>query len=153
MKKLFALLCIGASLFVGCSDGDDNGGSLTIGGVNLVGTWAITEDWYGKNERIEEVVIIKNSSIHWYEPNESWYDKWYEDYSTPLGFIFSNGYLQGCSMSDFEETGEAKCYISDGRLYIASIYNPVTIVNEDKFFFWDEDNGAYGVYERIKGFK
>lgn len=39
MKKLFALLCIGASLFVGCSDDDDDGkndGSREVISINMV---------------------------------------------------------------------------------------------------------------------
>lgn len=154
MKNLFALLLLGATLFVGCSDDEDS--SLVIDGTNLVGTWAITEDhytqYYGKSDKIEQIVVIKGESIHWYEPKDSWYDRWHEN-NMEDGFKYANGILYGCSMSDFIETGEAKCNVSDGRLYVATIYQPVTGMANDKFSVWEKDNEMYGIYERVKAFQ
>ncbi len=152
---LWAVLCC-TVLFCGCSDEDGGDGSLVIDGTNLIGTWAITEDYYtqyyGKSDRIEQIVVINGESIHWYEPKDSWYDYWRGN-SMEYGFEYVNGVLHGCSMSDFIETGEAKCNVSDGRLYVATIYQPVTGMGNDKFSVWDKDNGMYGVYERVKAFK
>ena len=167
MKRYFTLamtLCV--ILFCGCSK-DDDGGSLVIDGVNVVGTWAqIGDIWDVKDDpneiltmwqeggKIEDLIIVTaNKTLRSYSPTEQWYEKWYEgDYPWECGFVFSNGYLQDCSMSDFEEDGEVKFSVENGRVYASGVHLDLRFERND-IVTWYDDGDPTQRYKRVKGFK
>lgn len=167
MKKIIYLFLIMALfVFVGCSK-DSESSSLTINNVNIVGTWALIADigdvhddpneiltmWKDGGKIEDLVVITSNQTLRLYIPTDYWYDKWLgEEYPFVDGFVFSKGYLHGCSMSDFVEDGEAKFSIENGRVYMAGFYLDLRFEGKDIVTLYNE-NIPDQRYKRVLGFK
>lgn len=162
VAALFAVMLLGS-----CSK-EDGEGDLVINGVNVSGTWAVIGDvwddslYYDDNDevcctwqegqKVDELIVFTPTTIRMYSPTEQWYDKWYDEGTRDYGFTFSNGYMQGCSMSDFEEDGEVQFTVKDGRLYASGVHIDLRFEGNDIVTWYDEGD-AYQRYKRVKGFK
>lgn len=172
MKQYFILaaLCL-VSLLGGCTKEEEGGGRLIIDGIDATGTWAVIGSvwdntlYYDENDevcctwqegdRVEDLIVFTPTTIRGYSPTDEWYDKWYENGvypNTEKGFVFSNGYMQGCSMSDFMEYGENKFTVENGRLYVSGVHIDLRFEGND-IVTWYDANGAYERYKRVKGFR
>lgn len=151
MKKLLAILLLAALAFTGCGKNDDgesgggNGGS-TKG--NLVGLWLCTG---------------------YFESGET-YEPWAEDYHeyameltsdglytlyncVSVRFRFSNGYIYGCTKSDFDEGSAYKYTIENNVLFVSGVRQGTIAVKSNDMFYLTDDDGDTDVYSRVKGFK
>ena len=163
MKKyLYILLTICAVVFCGCSkDDDEKGGSLVIDGVNLVGTWAVEDpDEYIKPGYVDELVVFTEKDVKGYYISDDALDR-FRDEGKPWnewGFTYSNGYLYGCTMRDFDPEGPAmEIHVDGGKLYAAGFDLRVKVINEDKltyhYVFSDREDDNPVTLLRVKGFK
>ena len=159
MKKYFLALCtICALAFCGCSkDDDENGGSLKVDGVNIVGTWADTDTYNVLDDGlVDQIIVITEKSFREYYISDKKYDEW-RDAGVPSrkrGFEFKDGYLYGCSMNDFELETELELYVKDGKLYLAGIAWPYYLkFTNDAIIDIDDPNDQFVQYNRVKGFK
>ena len=158
MKKyFFAIMAICAVVFCGCSkDDDEAGGSLVIDGVNLVGTWTLQYEDNGlKPGYIEELVVFTEKDFRGYYISDETLGR-FRDEDKPWnewGFTYSNGYLYGCTMRDFEPDGPTlSITLKGGKLYVAGIDMRVQVINEDKMTWYGPfDDKA--ILQRVKGFK
>ena len=150
MKKIILMMmALCAVAFVGCDKNDENGGgSLMINGVNFVGTWAKIEDHYDwmndrkwqDGGRVNNIIVVTSDG----------YLNSYGSYDYD-GYVFSDGYLYGCTMNDFEKDGGTKISVEKGGVYIVGILVDLEFEGND-IVTWYE--GPYfGKYKRVKGFK
>lgn len=162
VAALFAVMLLGS-----CSK-EDGEGDLVINGVNVSGTWAVIGDvwddslYYDDNDevcctwqegqKVDELIVFTPTTIRMYSPTEQWYDKWYDEGTRDYGFTFSDGYMQGCSMSDFEEDDEVQFTVENGRLYASGIHIDLRFEGND-IVTWYDEGVAYERYKRVKGFK
>lgn len=164
---MFAAIC--AAMLLGSCSKDEGEGDLVINGVNVSGTWALIGSvwdnslYYDDNDevcckwqegqRVEDLIVFTPTTIRSYSPTEEWYDKWYDEgIYLNYGFVFSNGYIQDCSMSDFEEDGENKFTVENGRLYVSGVHIDLRFEGND-IVTWYDEGVAYERYKRVKGFK
>ena len=168
MKQYFMVAALFAVMLLGSCSKEDGEGDLVINGVNVSGTWAVIGDvwddslYYDDNDevcctwqegqKVDELIVFTPTTIRMYSPTEQWYDKWYDEGTRDYGFTFSNGYMQGCSMSDFEEDGEVQFTVKDGRLYASGVHIDLRFEGNDIVTWYDEGD-AYQRYKRVKGFK
>ncbi len=169
MKRCFMFAALCAAILLGSCSKDEGDGDLVINGVNVAGTWALVGSvwdnslYYDDNDevcctwqegqKVEDLIVFTPTTIRSYSPTEEWYDKWYDEgISFNTGFVFSNGYIQGCSMSDFEEDGENKFTVENGRLYVSGVHIDLKFEGNDIVTWYDEGD-AYQRYKRVKGFK
>lgn len=164
---VFAVLC--AAILLGSCSKEDSDGNLVISGINVAGTWALIGDvwdsslYYDDNDelhctwqegqKVEDLIVFTSNTIRMYSPTERWYDTWYdEEIYFNCGFVFSDGYMQGCSMADFEEDDEVKFSIERGRLYASGVHIDLRFEGND-IVTWYDEGSAYQRYKRVKGFK
>lgn len=164
---MFAAICA-AMLLSSCSK-DEGEGDLVINGVNVSGTWAVIGDvwddslYYDDNDevcctwqegqKVDELIVFTPTTIRIYGPTDEWYDKWYDEgIYLNYGFVFSDGYMQGCSMSDFMEEDEVQFTVENGRLYASGIHIDLRFEGND-IVTWYDEGVAYQRYKRVKGFK
>lgn len=168
MKQCFIVAALCAAMLLGSCSKEDGEGDLVINGVNVSGTWAVIGDvwddslYYDDNDevcctwqegqKVDELIVFTPTTIRMYSPTEQWYDKWYDEGTRDYGFTFSNGYMQGCSMSDFEEDGEVQFTVKHGRLYASGVHIDLRFEGNDIVTWYDEGD-AYQRYKRVKGFK
>lgn len=168
MKQCFMFAALFAVMLLGSCSKDEGEGDLVINGVNVSGTWAVIGDvwddslYYDDNDevcctwqegqKVDELIVFTPTTIRMYSPTEQWYDKWYDEGTRDYGFTFSDGYMQGCSMSDFEEDDEVQFTVENGRLYASGIHIDLRFEGNDIVTWYDEDV-AYQRYKRVKGFK
>ena len=169
MKQCFMFAAICAAMLLGSCSKDEGEGDLVINGVNVSGTWALIGSvwdnslYYDDNDevcckwqegqRVEDLIVFTPTTIRSYSPTEEWYDKWYDEgIYLNYGFVFSNGYIQDCSMSDFEEDGENKFTVENGRLYVSGVHIDLRFEGND-IVTWYDEGVAYERYKRVKGFK
>lgn len=55
-------------------------------------------------------------------------------------------------MSDFEEDGENKFTVENGRLYVSGVHIDLRFEGND-IVTWYDEGVAYERYKRVKGFK
>lgn len=156
MKKyFFAIMAICAVVFCGCSkDDDENGGSLKVDGVNIVGTWADSATYHDLDEGLfDQIIVITEKTLREYSISEKKYEEW-RDAGVPSrkrGFELKDGYLYGCSMNDFELDTELELYVKDGKLYVAGVAWPYYLKFTNDAIIDIEDQ--YVEFYRVKGFK
>ena len=55
-------------------------------------------------------------------------------------------------MSDFEEDGEVKFSVENGRIYASGVHLDLRFEGSD-IVTWYDDDGPFKRYKRVKGFK
>ena len=105
-----------------------------------------------EGQKVDELIVFTPTTIRIYGPTDEWYDKWYDEGTRDYGFTFSDGYMQGCSMSDFMEEDEVQFTVENGRLYASGIHIDLRFEGNDIVTWYDEGD-AYQRYKRVKGFK
>lgn len=142
MKKLLALLFVGAVLFVSCSDKEDEGAS------SLSGIWAYTANIRNGHETLTDITEIYEIS-----GNKITYQMFIgSDKNIPT---FSDGYLIGYKKSNFEEMGPFNISVHDSHLSISGLMDvEFQTVSADKILLWEEATpNEKIVWQRVKGIK
>ena len=150
MKNLLAIILLAALAFTGCGKNDDgesggNGGSAK---GNLVGLWLAT-DYISAGE-----TYVQQSDEYYDYAIEFISDGLYNFYDvSETKFSFSNGYIYGCTKSNFDKIYTAKYNVENGVLFTAGVsQGKIVFKSNDKFYLTDDD-GDTDVYSRVKGFK
>lgn len=116
------------------SDSGDDGGSLSVDGVSLVGTWALTgddqdydESWETPISRdfVDCICTINDKGI-------------ITEYENDYGAKYSNGQIN-VPFSDFGEVASIKAYVEGNNLIYMDILHPVTVVNKNQILLTTVD--------------
>lgn len=118
--------------------------------TDFSGMWALVADYYIEDGKevynlVEEVLSFEGGRLINYATRRD------------AGYAFKNGYLE-CSRNDLcepsifnIELNGNKCFVSYETSYGGS-YDDGYIQIKGGILYWYEDDGSYGMYERIKGF-
>lgn len=147
MKKLFLIaisICVVA--FSGCSNNSDDNLNKTS---PYEGTWALVASGYYEEdcleyEEIEELMVFNSSVMSIY-------------YIKEQAYKLQNGYLIGCTMSDFECEDTMSYSIQNDQLYLDGDYQGnIKFENGLLILYHNEgnpENDYYNKYQRVNGFK